>query len=100
MELLQSAIEAAGGKFFTGGTFWDILGHVRRPPQTRAQCAPPKHTIPICNVKWRLAGEATPVKNSLIAATTLVHDLTVVTRNVRDFKKAGPKVLNPFAKVR
>jgi len=32
----------------------------------------------------------------MIAATALAHDLTVVTRDVRDFKKAGVKVLDPF----
>lgn len=31
-----------------------------------------------------------------IAATALVHDLTVVTRNVADFAGTGVKVMNPF----
>jgi predicted nucleic acid-binding protein len=31
-----------------------------------------------------------------IAATALNHDLTVVTRNVRDFISTGVRVLNPF----
>jgi predicted nucleic acid-binding protein len=44
----------------------------------------------------RAAGEAMPIKDSLIAATALVHGLTVVTRNVRDFRKAHVKVLDPF----
>ena len=44
----------------------------------------------------RAAGEAMPIKDSMIAATALVHGLTVVTRNVRDFKKAGVKVIDPF----
>ena len=34
---------------------------------------------------------------SLIAATALVHGFIVVTRNTRDFRKAGVKVLDPFA---
>jgi toxin FitB len=38
-----------------------------------------------------------PIKDSLIAATALVHGLTVVTRNDRDFVKAGVKVFDPFA---
>jgi predicted nucleic acid-binding protein len=38
-----------------------------------------------------------PIKHSLIAATALVHDLIVVTRNTHDFKKAHVKVLDPFA---
>jgi predicted nucleic acid-binding protein len=44
----------------------------------------------------RAAGQAMPIKVSLIAATALVHGLTVVTRNSRDFRKAGVDVLNPF----
>ena len=31
-----------------------------------------------------------------IAAIALVHDLTVVTRNVRHFRASGVKLLNPF----
>jgi predicted nucleic acid-binding protein len=45
----------------------------------------------------RRAGAAMPVKDSLIAATALQHGLTFVTRDVRDFRKAKVKVLDPFA---
>ncbi len=31
-----------------------------------------------------------------IAATAVIHDLTVVTRNVDDFAGTGARVLNPF----
>jgi predicted nucleic acid-binding protein len=34
--------------------------------------------------------------DSLIAATALVHGMTVVTRNVKDFAPMGVKVLNPW----
>jgi toxin FitB len=44
----------------------------------------------------RKAGKAMPVKDSLIAATALLHNLVVVTRNTRDFGAAGVKVLDPF----
>jgi toxin FitB len=44
----------------------------------------------------RRAGLAMPVKDSLIAATALVNRLTVATRNVKDFRKAGVKVVDPF----
>ena len=37
-----------------------------------------------------------PVVDGLIAATALVHGLTVVTRNAGDFKGTGAKVFNPF----
>ena len=38
-----------------------------------------------------------PDSDSLIAATALVHRLTVVTRNVRDFEPMGVRLLNPWA---
>ena len=47
--------------------------------------------------RLRASGRAMPFKDSLIAATALVHGLTVATRNVRDFQKAGLKVFDPFA---
>lgn len=36
-------------------------------------------------------------RDALIAATALVHGMTVVTRNVGDFRYAGLAVLNPWA---
>lgn len=38
-----------------------------------------------------------PQRDSLIAATALVHRLVVVTRNVRDFEPMGVQVLNPWS---
>lgn len=38
-----------------------------------------------------------PERDALIAATALVHGLTVVTRNVADFEPMGVGVLNPWA---
>jgi predicted nucleic acid-binding protein len=35
-------------------------------------------------------------RDALIAATALVHGLTVVTRNVADFQPTGVAVLNPW----
>ena len=45
----------------------------------------------------RRSGQSLPIKDSLIAATALAHGFIVVTRNTRDFSKAGVKVLDPFA---
>jgi predicted nucleic acid-binding protein len=36
--------------------------------------------------------------DSLIAATGIAHDLTVVTRNVTDMEQSGVKLLNPWSK--
>ena len=37
-----------------------------------------------------------PVRDGLIAATALVHGMTIVTRNVDDFIRTGGMVLNPW----
>jgi predicted nucleic acid-binding protein len=47
-------------------------------------------------VDLKKKGATLPVLDTMIAATALEHDLTVVTRNVRDFKRTGVKVLDPF----
>lgn len=41
-------------------------------------------------------GHAMPIKDSLIAASAIAHNLTVATRNTRDFKNARVPLLNPF----
>jgi predicted nucleic acid-binding protein len=47
--------------------------------------------------RLRANGRAMPIKDSLIAATALTHDLTVVSRNRSDFDKAGVKLIDPFS---
>ena len=37
-----------------------------------------------------------PAIDGLLAATALVHDFTLVTRNTRDVERTGVKLLNPF----
>ena len=46
----------------------------------------------------RKKGRAMPIKDSLIAATALAHDLTVATRNGDDFLGADVEVVNPFSR--
>jgi len=42
------------------------------------------------------AGRTLPVIDGLLAATALHHDLTLVTRNVRDFSGLGIHLVNPW----
>jgi predicted nucleic acid-binding protein len=42
------------------------------------------------------AGRTLPAIDSLLAATAMSHDLTMVTRNVIDFKLSSLRVINPW----
>lgn len=46
--------------------------------------------------RLRGQGRPMPIKDSLIAATALLHGLTVVTHNRADFEPAGIGVLDPY----
>jgi toxin FitB len=41
--------------------------------------------------------EPLPIIDAFIAATAIVHDMVLVTRNVKDFQRTGVRLLNPFA---
>ena len=67
----------------------------------RLQCLPWSAET---GLKWadllarlRRTGKAMPVKDSLIAATALMHDLTVATRNRADYVHAGVRIVDPFS---
>lgn len=51
-------------------------------------------TAPICAAMH--IPDPKPITDSLIAATAIQHDLTLVTRNIKDFEHSGAKLLNPF----
>lgn len=38
-----------------------------------------------------------PVRDALIAATAVVHGLTLATRNISDFQRSGVELINPWA---
>jgi predicted nucleic acid-binding protein len=41
-------------------------------------------------------GGTLKVADGMIAATALVHDLTIITRNVKDFAGLGANLINPW----
>jgi hypothetical protein len=43
------------------------------------------------------AGRPLPAIDSLLAATAAHHDLSLVTRNVKDFTNLGVEVINPWS---
>jgi predicted nucleic acid-binding protein len=68
---------------------------------SRVQCLPWDAAI---GLRWaqlladlRRRGRPMSIKDSLIAATALAHDLALVTLNQRDFKPARVKLVDPSA---
>jgi toxin FitB len=67
----------------------------------RMDCLPWDSAV---GVRWaqlladlRRRGRPMPVKDSLIAATALTHDLTIATLNARDFEPARVPLAEPIA---
>jgi len=48
------------------------------------------------NQKLKSKGKQIPVMDSLIGATCIVKNFTLVTRNTKDFKNLQIKIINPF----
>jgi predicted nucleic acid-binding protein len=48
--------------------------------------------------QWGRLGlkQPVPVLDALLAATALVHNLTVATRDMHGFKNSGARIVNPF----
>lgn len=58
-------------------------------------------TIPIDRPVARFAAQLhvpdpAPENDTLLAATAIFHGLTVITRNTKDFERAGVPVVNPW----
>jgi predicted nucleic acid-binding protein len=54
-------------------------------------------TLPIADRYARLSvPDRLPIVDGLLAATALVHDLDLVTRNTRDVARTGVRLLDPF----
>ncbi len=46
--------------------------------------------------RLKSSGKSMPVKDSLIAASALQHQLAIVTRNQADFRHTGVPLIDPF----
>ena len=51
--------------------------------------------VALCCAKLQVP-DPLPYRDSLIAATALVHGMILVTRNTSDFVRSGAKLLNPW----
>lgn len=67
----------------------------------RIHCVPLDAETGLCwaelLARLRARSRSMPVKDSLIAATALAHELVVVTRNRRDFERAGVEIVDRFS---
>jgi toxin FitB len=60
-----------------------------------------ERTLPVDTIVARRSAvlhlpDPRPVRDALIAATALVHGMTVVTRNVADFAPTGTRLIDPW----
>lgn len=54
--------------------------------------------VAVCSAKLHVP-DPKPFRDGLIAATALVHGMTLVTRNSCDFERTGVILLNPWKKL-
>lgn len=66
------------------------------------QVAETWNVLPMDSAAFRMWGKLmhrrsdAMIEDAMIAATALVHGLTIATRNMKDFKEFGVTLLNPF----
>ena len=68
-------------------------GHVL--PTFAGRILPVDAAVARCCAKLHIP-DPRPERDALIAATALIHAMTVVTRNVEDFEPTGVAILNPW----
>ena len=54
------------------------------------------HVWALMVIQAAAQGKPMAAFDSIIAATALMHGLSLVTRNIRDFNQAGVNVINPW----
>ena len=64
-------------------------------PEFSARTLPVDTVVALCCARLHVP-DRSGERDALIAATALVHGMTVVTRNVGDFQSTGVMILNPW----
>jgi toxin FitB len=64
-------------------------------PAFAGRILPVDSAVALCSAALHVPAPR-PVRDGLIAATALVHGMTVVTRNVADFEPTGVPTINPW----
>lgn len=64
-------------------------------PAFTGRILPIDSAIAQCSARFHVPNPC-PVRDTLIAATALVHGMTIVTRNVTDFVSTGVQIINPW----
>lgn len=64
-------------------------------PAFAGRVLPVDTAVALCSAQLHVP-DPRPVRDGLIAATALVHGMTVVTRNAIDFASTGVKTINPW----
>jgi toxin FitB len=86
-------------------SYVEVLGYHKLDDQERAVLEAFFVTAPLIALSQAVLDHAVKLRqvrkmtlgDALVSSTALVHDLTLVTRNIDDFKWiAGLKLLNPF----
>ena len=65
-------------------------------PAFEGRVLPVDMAVALISAKFHVP-DPRPVRDSLIAATAVVHGMTIVTRNISDFDYSGVALLNPWA---
>ena len=64
-------------------------------PTFEGRILPVDKDVVLVSAKYHVP-DPKPYRDTLIAATAAVHDMTIVTRNVSDFNLGTLKILNPW----
>lgn len=64
-------------------------------PAFEHRILPVNKAVAIISAKLHIP-DPKPVRDTLIAATALIHGMSVVTRNTKDFESSGVPLLNPW----